>query len=170
MEIANPGVPLQKSECLHYPEYKIQFAGYRSPQVEQQIFGYAITFLSIVLAIISWRNGRDMKAAVSAIQADIQASREQTARQHEDAMNLLRAIQDQMARQHEQVIGLLQAIREQTARQHEDAMALLREIHEGVERMHAETQRVLLRIAELIAAEGERTRAVLSGGRSRPQK
>jgi iron-sulfur cluster repair protein YtfE (RIC family) len=120
--------------------------------MEMQVFGYAITFLSIVLAIISWRNGRDMKAAVSAIQADIQASREQTARQHE------------------QVIGLLQAIREQTARQHEDAMALLREMHEGVERMHAETQRVLLRIAELIAAEGERTRAALSGGRSRPQK
>jgi hypothetical protein len=47
-------------------------------------------------------------------------------------------------------------------------MALLREMHEGVERMHAETQRVLLRIAELIAAEGERTRAVLSGGRNRP--
>jgi hypothetical protein len=63
-----------------------------------EVFGYAITFLSIVLAIISWRNGRDMKAAVSAIQADIQASREQTARQHEDVVALLRAMDERTER------------------------------------------------------------------------
>lgn len=78
-----------------------------------------------------------------AIQESIQASREQMARQHEDAMTLL------------------QALREQAARQHEDVVALLQTMDERSERMHAETQRTLLRIAELIAAEGERTRTTL---------
>lgn len=94
------------------------------------------------------------------------ANRALMTRQHEDVMTLLQAIQEQVARQHEDAMALLQAMREEARRQHEDAVALLRAMREEAREAERRHQALMERLAELIVAEGERTRRTLGGGAS----
>jgi len=136
--------------------------------VGMEFFGFAVTFLAAVLAVVGWWNARSMRRLVEAI-------REDGRRRHEEAVALINGhhadVVALMNRHHEDAVTLLQAIREQMARQHEDAMALLRAIRETVEAVRADIREMdrrhtelMERLADLIAAEGERTRRALGGG------
>ncbi|MFN3135024.1 MAG: hypothetical protein ACK44H_05570 [Candidatus Kryptonium sp.] len=97
-----------------------------------EIFGIALTIISLILAYQAWQNGKLMK------------------QMHVESMAMIKSIKE-----------LNEAIKEDIRISTQETRALLERIQKGQEEARKEMASAIKYIAELIVADGERTRELL---------
>lgn len=81
-----------------------------------EIFGFAITFLSIVIAIQTWMNGRWMRKMLGTIHQEGEERHREVVKLFEKMDETLRAIHRESERSHREVVKLLKRMDERTAK------------------------------------------------------